>query len=40
MIGMEVKCEVTEYMDKFRDPKQIPEEVRDWYKTYIMANDG
>ena len=21
---MEVRCEVTEYMDKFRDPKQVP----------------
>lgn len=40
MIGMEVKCEVTEYMDKFRDPKQIPEKVRDWHKTYIVAKDG
>lgn len=40
MIGMEVKCEVTEYMDKFRDPKQIPKEVMDWHKTYICAKDG
>ena len=40
MIGTEIRCEVTEYMDKFRDPKQIPEEVRDFHKTYIMSKDG
>ncbi len=40
MIGMEVKCEVTEYMDKFRDPKQIPESEFNWVKTYIMGKNG
>lgn len=40
MIGTEIRCEITEYMDKFRDPKQIPEEVRDFHKTYIMSKDG
>ena len=40
MIGMEVKCEVTEYMDKFRDPKQIPKKYESWHRTYIMSKDG
>lgn len=34
---MEVRCEVTEYMDKFRDPKQVPKSKFDWCKTYIMS---
>ena len=34
----ELRCEVTEYMDKFRDPKQIPESVKDWQRTYIMSS--
>lgn len=28
---MEVRYEVTEYMDKFRDPKQVPESKLDWW---------
>ena len=35
---LDLVCDVTEYMDKFRDPKQChitPE--RDWMKTYICG---
>lgn len=39
-IGIELRCEVTEYMDKFRDPKQIPKGYEDLHRTYIMAKDG
>lgn len=36
-----IYCEVTEYMDKFRDPKQMPTdpECLSWHRTYIMSHD-
>lgn len=36
----DIYCDVTEYMDKFRDPKQIPESVQDYQRTYILGYDG
>ena len=39
-LGMDIRCEVTEYMDKFRDPKQIPKGYESWHRTYIMSKDG
>ena len=38
-LGMDIRCEVTEYMDKFRDPKQIPKDHESWHRTYIMSKD-
>lgn len=39
-LGMDIRCEVTEYMDKFRDPKQISKDHMNFIKTYIMSKDG
>lgn len=38
----ELFCEVTVYMDKFRDPRQMPTDPErlSWHRTYIMSNDG
>lgn len=40
MDSCDLRCEVTEYMDKFRDPKQIPGPEFNWVKTYIMSKNG
>lgn len=37
MMGTDLVCEITEYMDKFRDPKQCNLK---YMNTYIFANDG
>ena len=37
MISTDLVCEITEYMDKFRDPKQCN---REYMNTYILTKDG
>ena len=37
MISTDLVCEITEYMDKFRDPKQCN---LDYMNTYIFTKDG
>lgn len=37
MLSTELACEITEYMDKFRDPKQCS---LDYMHTYIFTKDG
>lgn len=37
MISTELVCEITEYMDKFRDPKQCNLK---YMNTYILTKDG
>ena len=36
-MGKDLVCEITEYMDKFRDPKQCNLE---YIHTYIFTKDG
>lgn len=38
----ELRCEVTEYMDKFRDPEQMPSDPKylSWHRTYILSHEG
>lgn len=33
-------CDVTVYMDKFRDPKQIPMKYERFMRTYILGEDN
>ena len=42
MLSTELACDVTVYMDKFRDPEQMPKDKvhLEWMRTYIMSRDG